>query len=216
MGERAYGGVPAADRRLARRARLVEAVLDVVGRDGLAGVTVTGVCRAARLNERYFYESFSDRTEAVLAAAEHVAATVAAQVTERLAGAPDAPRPAARAAIGAAVDVLAEDPRMAALFLEASFSPEIAGRRSGFAATFVALMAEQAVRHLRLEPTPEVRSWGTFTATHLLGGVLETIGAWLRGELAVTREELVDRNVDLFLAVGAAAPSGAATPTGGS
>ena len=40
------------------RQALMDAALDLVATDGVAAVTVRGVCAQARLNDRYFYESF--------------------------------------------------------------------------------------------------------------------------------------------------------------
>jgi len=201
--KRAYGGISAAERQAERRGRLIEASLDIVGADGPRAVTVTRLCRSAGLNERYFYESFTDVPAALVAASDLVAQTIADRILTALAAADDQPRARARAAIGAAVDVLADDPRMGVLFLQSAAVEELAARRAELAHTFVELLKSQALAVLKIRPTAEVDAWATFVATHLFGGVLETIGAWMRGDLDVTREQLVERNVDLFLAVGA-------------
>ena len=64
---RPYRGVSADERRAQRRAQLVEAALDVLGDAGLARTTMTEVCARAGLTERYFYESFGDRDELLIA-----------------------------------------------------------------------------------------------------------------------------------------------------
>ena len=201
--ERAYGGVSAVDRKAARRARLVEAVLDLVGVEGVESVTVTRVCRQAGLNERYFYESFPDRNAALGGAADHLAEVLVARMLERLAMADDDQRMQATAAIGAAVDVLTDDPRKGALFVAAASTPALAERREALAGSFIELLLSQALASLRLARRPEVEKVGLFAATHLFGGVLETIAAFLSGSLPLTRDELVDLNVEMFLAVGA-------------
>jgi AcrR family transcriptional regulator len=201
--KRAYGGIPATERQADRRARLIEASLDIVGADGPRALTVTRLCRSAGLNERYFYESFTDVPAVLVAASDLVAQTIADRILTALAAAEEQPRARATAAIGAAVDVLADDPRMGVLFLQSAAVEELAARRTELAHTFVELLKSQALAALRIQTTPEVDSWATFVATHLFGGVLETIGAWIRGDLELTREQLVERNVDLFLAVGA-------------
>jgi AcrR family transcriptional regulator len=201
--ERAYGGVSAADRKSARRERLLDAVLDMVGAEGVEAVTVTGVCRGAGLNERYFYESFEDRNAALAAAADHVAEVLVERILGALAASPDDQRSRAAAAIGAAVDVLTEDPRKGALFLGAAGTPVLAHRREALAGSFVELLLSQALATLKLRRTAEIDAWGTFAATHLFGGTLETIAAWLAGRLALSRDELVELNVEMFLAVGA-------------
>ena len=51
----------------ARRARFIEAGVELFGTQGFRGATVRGVCAAAGLTDRYFYESFPT-LEALLAA----------------------------------------------------------------------------------------------------------------------------------------------------
>ena len=59
-GPRAYGGESHADRLTARRERLLEAGLELIGTEGLSAATVRAVCAASGLNQRYYYESFRD------------------------------------------------------------------------------------------------------------------------------------------------------------
>src|ERR1700712_610595 len=63
---RAYGGVAMEERVAARRARFVEAGFELFGTQGFRGSTVRGICAAAGLTDRYFYESFAT-LEALLA-----------------------------------------------------------------------------------------------------------------------------------------------------
>lgn len=65
--DRTYGGVSAAERTAARRARFTEAGIALFGSQGFRSATVRGVCSAAGLTDRYFYESF-DSLEALLVA----------------------------------------------------------------------------------------------------------------------------------------------------
>lgn len=55
---RAFRGVPAEQRTRERRDRLLEAGLEQFGTRVYHHVTVRDVCAAAKLTERYFYESF--------------------------------------------------------------------------------------------------------------------------------------------------------------
>ena len=64
---RAYGGVSAEERRAQRRAALVDAALEVIGTRGFSAMTISGLCKDAGLNDRYFAESFENR-EAVFSA----------------------------------------------------------------------------------------------------------------------------------------------------
>ena len=58
---RTYGGVTAGQRRATRRAALIEAALDLFAEEGARAVSKRAVCARARLNDRYFYEHFTDR-----------------------------------------------------------------------------------------------------------------------------------------------------------
>lgn len=77
---RAYGGQPLEARVAERRARFVEAGIELFGTQGFRATTVRGVCAAAGLTDRYFYESF-DSLEALLAA---VYRTLMERLRERL------------------------------------------------------------------------------------------------------------------------------------
>ena len=47
------------ERVAARRARFIEAGIELFGTQGFRGATVRGICAAAGLTDRYFYESFA-------------------------------------------------------------------------------------------------------------------------------------------------------------
>ena len=64
---RPYAGLAMEERVAARRARFIEAGVELFGTQGFRGATVRGVCSAAGLTDRYFYESFPT-LEALLAA----------------------------------------------------------------------------------------------------------------------------------------------------
>src|SRR5947209_17786228 len=58
---RIYRGEGATDRQARRRRRLLDAGLQILGREGWRATTVTAVCERAQLTPRYFYESFPHR-----------------------------------------------------------------------------------------------------------------------------------------------------------
>lgn len=63
-----YGGVSKEERRAERRVRLVAAARKVYGEHGFRQASVKSLCVEAGLTERYFYESFSNSEELLLAA----------------------------------------------------------------------------------------------------------------------------------------------------
>ena len=46
--------------------RLLDAAMDLIAESGAGGVTKKAVCARARLNDRYFYEHFTDRDALVM------------------------------------------------------------------------------------------------------------------------------------------------------
>ena len=178
-----YGGVDAVDRVAARRARLVEAALSLLGTDGWPATTVRGICAHAKLTPRYFYESFADLDAILLAVFDAIAAESAAAVLGAVTAAPQDARAKSRAAIGAFVELLTDDPRKArVLFIEAMGSESLARRRFETVRMFARLVAEQARSFYGVpgETDPLVE----LTALMLAGGLAEAVLAWLDGTLA--------------------------------
>ena len=67
-----WAGLSAEDRRAERRRLLLDAGFELLGTEGWSGTTVRAVCQAARLNPRYFYESFPDLDELIVAVYDRV------------------------------------------------------------------------------------------------------------------------------------------------
>jgi len=89
---RPYRGVALEDRRDKRRQALLETGLGCLAEDGLSGVSVRSICARARLTPRYFYESFADRDELLLAVFDNIAEEAAAAVIAAVLEAPDGAR----------------------------------------------------------------------------------------------------------------------------
>lgn len=199
---RAYGGVPAEQRQAERRGRLVDAALTVIGADGTSALTVHRVCRTARLNERYYYESFPSLDDLVLAVAEEAGSRLVTVLVAAMAGAADDSRAQATAVIGAGVDLITADPRLGRLVVESAGHPVLSRVRADLAKGLVVMIVEAGLTTLKIEHTPAVEKDATFAATMLLGGLLEVLTAWTAGTLDLDRDELVDRCVATFLLMG--------------
>jgi AcrR family transcriptional regulator len=196
-----YGGVEAEERIAARRAQLLEAALELLGTVGWQACTVRAICAGAKLTPRYFYESFADRDALLLALFDEIAQQAAARVLEAVAGAPDEARAKARAAIGAFVELLTDDPRKArVMFAEAIGSEALAQRRYATVRMFAGLVAEQGRAFYGLPATADPLV--ELTALMLAGGLAETLLAWLDGTLHLTREQLIEDCTDLFVVTG--------------
>lgn len=211
---RTYGGLSAGERRARRRAMLLDAGLEVCGTEGWAATTMTAVCSRARLTERYFYESFADRDELLVAVFDRIAEEAAEVVLAATERAPHDARARSRAAIEAFVELMTDDPRKGRVaFVEAMGSEALMRRRFETIRTFAALLAEQARSFYGTGPESERVL--EITSFLLVGGLAETLIAWLDGHVERSRDALIEDVTDLFVATGEAAVQIAARRAGG-
>jgi AcrR family transcriptional regulator len=186
VASRTYGGETGDARRERRRAALMDAALDVVADGGWDRVTVRAVCTAARLNDRYFYENFTDRDALLLATRDHIATGALGALEDAIAH--THPDKRIRAVVDAVIDFFTADPRRGRLMFESH--PALHGRRSEMLRMLSRIVADQATVILgdRAAPAKD-RELGALT---LVSGTMEVFAAWLRGEVDVTREHLAD------------------------
>jgi AcrR family transcriptional regulator len=187
---RTYGGATPEERKARRRAALCAAALDLLADGGWEKVTVRGVCAAARLNDRYFYESFRDPEALLLAVRADVTAEAFATVHRAIAGTDPDPDVRIRAVVEALVAFFTDDPRRGHLLVQSQATDELRRARQATIRAMARLVAEQGVVMLGDQAPPERdRELAALTLVH---GTLEVFAMWLRGELAVTRAHLTD------------------------
>ena len=139
---RPYRGVSAEDRRADRRDRLLDAGLDVLGSEGVAGTTMKAVCARAGLTERYFYESFKDLDELLLAVMDACMWAIDDAVEAASAAAPNDLLERSRAATRALIETLTEDPRRARVYVEAVGSDALRERQARGVRAYARRLAE--------------------------------------------------------------------------
>jgi len=191
---RSYGGASAEARVAERRARLMEAGLELLGTVGLHGTTVRGVIEQAKLTPRYFYESFTDLDALIVEVYDAVVAELRDASVTALLDAPKDTRVRMHAVIAAIVHHFGDDPRKGRLVLaEAMASTALMQRRLDTSHMFTDLMSGRAAGH---EASPEL----VLAARFIVGGFAEALTAWLQGDLEATREDLVEGCTTLFMA----------------
>jgi AcrR family transcriptional regulator len=201
---RSWAGIPAEERRAARRTRLLDAAFELLGTDGWSATTVRGVCLSARLNPRYFYESFDSLDALLVAVYDRTVEQLAATVYRSAEAAEPDPAPQVRAVLGGIVDFVDEDRRRGrVLYVEAIDNEALNLRRIETAHELVELLERDAAE--RYGPPPPGERIGRIAAAFLVGGFGELLGAWLAGRIDVSKAQLVDDATALFLAVGDAA-----------
>jgi AcrR family transcriptional regulator len=194
-----YRGVPADERRAERRERLLDAGLEVLGTAGWQATTVRAICEQAKLNPRYFYESFSGLDELLVAVFDRIREEAIAAVLVAVERRPEDPRATARATIGAFVELMTADPRKGRVALVEAMGSEALMRRR---LDTLQEAAEIVVAYGRgLERGDEVDEQTIqLTAQVLVGGLVEALIAWFEGRLEVSRERLVEHCAALFVA----------------
>ncbi|HWF35524.1 MAG TPA: TetR/AcrR family transcriptional regulator [Solirubrobacteraceae bacterium] len=196
---RPYRGVSAAERHSRRRAQLIEAALDVIGEAGIAGATMTAVCARAGLTERYFYESFRDRQELLVAVFDACVAELDAAIAAAREAAAPTLLDRARAAAGALIEVLTDDPRKSRLYAESVGEPALAPRRAQAVRAYAALLAE-SMRELGGVDEERRRAPLDLAALVLVGGIAEAVASWLEGTVEMSRATLIEEWARLSVA----------------
>lgn len=218
-GPNRWRGVDMAGRQAARRRALVDAGLDLVGTIGWAGTTVRKVCAVAGLNPRYFYESFADLDELLLAVYDDVVAQAVGMLAEVAAEAEPELSALIRATVRGGFRLLAEDPRRArVLFVEGAGHAVLDRRRFDTLLAMADLVQRMAARLQpasgKAEPHPRGARLGRVAANLLVGGVTELCVAWVEGRLDMTLDELADDVTDLAIGTAEAAARLAAGASG--
>jgi AcrR family transcriptional regulator len=188
--ERPYRGVDAAKRVAERRGRLLDAGLDVLGteQDGSSALTVRAVCRGAGLTPRYFYESFSDKDQFVGSVFDWVVAGLAATTQAAVAAVP--PHEQANAAMTNIVRTIAGDARVGRLLFNTQLADAVIVRkRAESTALFAMLTGQQAGDTLRIPANDRMKAGAHF----VVGGVGQTLSAWLAADVRLDPDQLVDQ-----------------------
>ncbi|MFE8597906.1 TetR/AcrR family transcriptional regulator [Archangium violaceum] len=117
VANRRYRGSSAEERRAQRREQFLEAAIQVYGEQGYRNATVKAVCEAAGLTERYFYESFSNSEELLVASFQAVMRFLFGELEKAIAEASGGPVERARAMLTAYYEALQGHPQSARVFL---------------------------------------------------------------------------------------------------
>jgi AcrR family transcriptional regulator len=175
---RHYGGHSAEERLLARRERLIDAAIRVYGEVGYRNATVKAVCEAAKLTERYFYESFSSSEALLIAAYDTVSHRLLDCLDRIRAEHNGAAVDRCRAVLRAYFQALKDDPVGARLFvLEiARVGPAVDEIGAALLREFGDLLSRT------LAPSASARlKRGDLVRAGVVGAVLEIAKVWIRG-----------------------------------
>jgi AcrR family transcriptional regulator len=211
---RTYRGITPSQRQAERRARLLEAGLELFGTLGYARTSIRAVSAAASLNSRYFYESFSSREDLLYSVYEQIVLDIFTKVSEAVAR-ESTIEAQARAGLRAGWTAVTEDRRKARIVAieVVGVSERLERLRRETRHALAQLTADRALSlagdlRLRLDPV--------ITARFLMGGIVELLADWINGDLTASTDEVVEHFTVLFTAAAYAAVvgdiSGTVTP----
>lgn len=191
---RPYGGVEAPERLAQRRRRFIEAGLDLLGGvDVPPDLTVRALCKQAGLAARYFYEGFADKDVFVAAVFDGVIADIAATTQAAVAAAPRVEQN--RAGITNLVRTIAGDARIGRLLFNAQLSNPVLARKRVALGGFFALLSGQHVTNAYELPD---NGWTKSLAHFVVGGVGQTVSAWVSGDIGLTQAQLIEQLVRML------------------
>jgi AcrR family transcriptional regulator len=203
---RIYQGESAANRTRARRRRLLDAGFEWMATDGWRFVTIESLCRRAKLNKRYFYESFADLDAAADAVVDELAGSLLAVGLEAAHRAQAAHMPTevlARHVLKAVIGWLVADARRArVLFNEISDNPRAQAHRK---MVIRQLANELSAFGHRFHGAQQAYPIAQAGAALLIGGSIEALLSWLDGDIDLPLDEFVDDIAGFWVAVGSAA-----------
>lgn len=193
---RDYGGISAVDRRAERRGKLLAAGRQIWGESGIGEVTVRGICTAAGLIPRYFYEQFPNRDALLFAVSDDVRDQLLEAMITAGVGDPGTLADKLRSALTAFLDLIAVDPHIHRIATsDLSAVPGLSEHR----AHILDLITDSIVEHApgvlpdgEIPGPAELRRGALF----IVGGVNQIIEAWLDnpaetpGELAAICSDL--------------------------
>ncbi|WP_109535563.1 TetR/AcrR family transcriptional regulator [Mycolicibacter sinensis] len=186
--ERPYRGVQAAERLAERRERLLAAGLDLLGARDLTELTVRGICRRAGVASRYFYESFTDKDEFVAAVFDWVVNDLATSTQAAVDAAPYAEQ--TRAGMAHLVAAIAGDARVGRMLFSTRLTNALLVRKRAESSALFAMLSGRHVQNvLQVPGNDRIKAAAHF----VVGGVAQTIGAWLAGEIHLQPAQLVDQ-----------------------
>ncbi|GGL05053.1 TetR/AcrR family transcriptional regulator [Nocardia jinanensis] len=182
-----------------RREQLVDVGFELLGTGGSTAVTMRAVTRLAKLSPRYFYESFADRRELVVAVYDRLEAELRTRLSTID---PDGDlHSIVRSALRICATYFEQDPRRARVLLRAPLTDDAlrahsADRLPAFLRTVVPALGAEAGALI-----PDSEETFAIVGTALGGALVALYVDWIDGRLPVPRDHLVETATTIVLAL---------------
>lgn len=175
---RHYRGMSPEARDADRRRRLLDAGLEAFGTAGYAATTIEGLCRAAGIAARNFYDHFAGREELLAAVYDEVVAAHTQRLVAALGGEPESLEAHVEAGVGVAVRGWAQDERHAriALVEVVGVSAAMEAHRLAVIAGYAELLARDGAR--LAERGLIARAPSPLVAMALVGAMTQVMTDW--------------------------------------
>lgn len=174
-----------------RRQRLVEAGLDLVGRHGVAALTMRAACREAAVGPRYFYELFATREDLLEAVYDEAVSRIRGTILDAVAQAAASRGVSAAMLAGfeTAVSVVEEDPRIGRiLFRESAADDTLRPRSQAAMPDFLLTVLDEIAPERAEELREPANAW---TMLGISAAIFALFLAWSEGVRHTTRDEFV-------------------------
>jgi len=181
-----YRGISRADRHAERRQRLIVAAIRVYGGLGYRQAKIKMVCAEAGLTERYFYESFANSEELLLAAYHEVIGQLVGALEQAARTAKGSRTERTRALLRAYFTLLRREPAAARLILI-----EIRGVSPTVTDAYTATLRDIAERLAALFGVPEDETW-QLLALGIVGGISQIALNWIGQGYAPSMAVMID------------------------
>ncbi len=185
---RTYGGQTADERSAQRAGDMIAAAFALVAEHGWRDLSIESVCREAKLNKRYFYETFRG-LDTLIAAVVNQLADDAIAITLAALDPAMSLATVAWVSVSTFVTHLTDDPRRArVLFGAVPAADAAAGHRASAVRQLIGTVAAQGRSIHDLTEDPIV----PLTAAILIGGTSQAVLDWLDGQFDGTRQQLIE------------------------
>ncbi len=191
-----WKGLSAEERTAARRKLLLVAARELLASQGEASLSIRSIATRARLNTRYFYESFEAIDDVLGAAFDELNVELAEAMIERSTGVED-PSELLRIGILTVLEFIEDKPeRSCLLFSEGQSNATLIQRRRGAQDLLILLVRERPATPEAARELATDRRWlvpagsrqpGRDVAGPMFAGAMnELVLAWLRGDIEGT------------------------------
>jgi len=197
-----YAGIDAETRQKQRRDVFIEAGLESFGTIGYARSTIRGICENAGLTQRYFYESFENKEDLLIAVYRKLIQDIEDEARNIMAEPGITPRDAAYKSLKMIYRRFQDDPRRARVQLfEVLGVSERVEREYRLARKTLADWVKLFITGV----FPNVEDkWleNTIIHTGAAGAIWEIAKQWVMEDFETPIEELVNQEIEAFMVIG--------------